>query len=196
MEPRIAEVHRKTKETDISVSVNLDGTGKSEISTGVGFFDHMLDQVARHAVLDLRVKGTGDLHIDDHHLVEDAGICLGQAFAKALGDKQGVGRFGSAVVPLDEALVLVSLDLSGRGLLVADLGDLVPRVGTFSTQLVPEFFRAFAAAAGVTLHVRRLSGTNAHHIIEASFKAFARALRSAVEFDARVKGIPSTKGAL
>ncbi len=196
MAQRIAEVHRKTKETDISISINLDGTGQSDVETGVGFFDHMLDQIARHGLMDLCVRCTGDLHIDDHHTVEDTGICLGQALAKALGDKQGISRFGSTAVPLDEALTLVSLDISGRGMLVADLGEMVPRVGAFSTQLVEEFFRAVAASAGITLHIRRLSGANSHHVIEASFKAFARALRAAVTLDERVQGVPSTKGAL
>ncbi len=196
MQQRQASKHRQTRETDISVAVNLDGTGESQISTGVGFFDHMLDQLARHGLFDLSVQGKGDLHIDDHHLVEDTGITLGQAFAEAIGDKKGIRRYGWAAVPLDEALVLVSLDLSGRGLLCCFLGKLEDRVGQLDTQLIPEFYRAFASAAGVTLHVRTLSGENSHHVIEASFKAFARALREATSPDPRVVGVPSTKGVL
>lgn len=196
MADRKASKRRKTGETDITVSINLDGTGDAQVTTGVGFFDHMLDQLARHGLFDLTVQAKGDLHIDEHHLVEDTGITLGQAFAEAAGDKKGIKRYGWAAVPLDEALVLVSLDLSGRGLLCCYLGKLEERVGQLSTQLIPEFYRAFASAAGITLHVRTLTGDNSHHIIEASFKAFARALREATALDERVKGVPSTKGVL
>jgi len=196
MSARTAEIHRKTNETDITVSLGLDGAGEREILTGVGFFDHMLDQIGKHGVFDLRIGAEGDLHIDEHHVVEDTGMALGQAFAEALGDKRGIRRYGWAVIPLDEALVLVSLDFSGRGLLTYDLGTLSAQVGQLPSELVPEFYRAFASAAGVTLHVRKLSGSNTHHIIEASFKAFARALREAVSFDERMTDIPSTKGVL
>jgi imidazoleglycerol-phosphate dehydratase len=196
MSERKAEVSRRTRETDIELSINLDGTAKRDIITGVGFFDHMLDQVGKHGAFDIHIRAQGDLHIDEHHLVEDTGITLGQAFAQAVGDKAGIRRYGWAAVPLDEALVLVSLDLSGRGLLTADLGKLDSRVGTFPTELVPEFFRGFASAAGITLHVRKMCGENSHHIIEAAFKAFARALRDAVSADDRLTDIPSTKGVL
>lgn len=196
MSARTAEIHRKTNETDITVSLGLDGAGEREVLTGVGFFDHMLDQIGKHGVFDLKIAAEGDLHIDEHHVVEDTGIALGQAFAEALGEKRGIRRYGWAVIPLDEALVLVSLDFSGRGLLTYDLGTLAPQVGQLPSELVPEFYRAFASAAGVTLHVRKMSGSNTHHIIEASFKAFARALREAVSFDERMTDIPSTKGVL
>lgn len=196
MADRTAEAHRKTKETDITVWLSLDGTGQCEASTGIGFFDHMLDQLARHGLFDLNVRAEGDLHIDAHHTVEDTGIVLGNAFAQALGDRAGIRRYGWAAVPLDEALVLVSVDISGRGLLTADLGRLDPMVGEFPSELLPEFLRAFASAAGITLHVRRLCGANSHHIIEASFKALARALREAVSHDPRSPGVPSTKGVL
>ncbi len=196
MADRTAEAHRKTKETDITVQLSLDGSGQCEASTGIGFFDHMLDQLARHGLFDLKVRAEGDLHIDAHHTVEDTGIVLGNAFAQALGDRAGIRRYGWAAVPLDEALVLVSVDISGRGLLTADLGRLDPMVGEFPSELVPEFLRAFASAAGITLHVRKLCGVNSHHIIEASFKALARALREAVSHDPRSPGVPSTKGVL
>lgn len=196
MRNRTAEVSRETKETNIQLRLNLDGSGTSQISTGLGFFDHMLDQLARHGLFDLTVDAQGDLHIDDHHLVEDTGISLGKAFSEALGDKSGITRFGWAAVPLDEALVLVSVDLSGRGLLTADLGLMDERVGQFTSSLLPEFLRAFASCAGITLHVRTLASGNTHHVIEASFKALAAALRAAVSMDARRCGIPSTKGAL
>ena len=196
MQVRHAEYHRQTRETDIRLSINLDALGDSQVKTGIGFFDHMLDQVARHGLFDLSVDAMGDLHIDDHHLVEDTGIALGKVFSEAVGDKRGIRRYGWAVVPLDEALVLVSLDLSGRGGYFGELGDMDERVGQFSTSLVSEFYRAFAVSAGVTLHVRTLCGQNTHHVIEASFKAFARALREAVTMDERVVGVPSTKGVL
>lgn len=196
MAERTAEATRKTKETDITIRLSLDGTGQCEASTGIGFFDHMLDQLARHGLFDLTVRADGDLHIDAHHTVEDTGIVLGDAFAQALGDRAGIRRYGWAAVPLDEALVLVSVDISGRGLLTADLGRLDPMVGEFPSELLPEFLRAFASAAGMTLHVRKLCGVNSHHIIEASFKALARALRDAVSHDPRSPGVPSTKGVL
>ncbi len=193
---RIGEISRKTAETDIRLKLNLDGTGQRKIATGTGFFDHMLDQLAKHSLIDLDITASGDLHIDDHHLVEDTGIALGAALGQALGDKRSIRRYGWATVPLDEALVLVSIDLSGRGLLVCEIGLLDERVGNFTTQLFPEFFRALASSAGLTLHIRKLCGSNSHHVIEAAFKAFARALRDAVSIDDRVLDIPSTKGVL
>ncbi len=196
MAERIGEAQRRTKETDITVRVCLDGSGECDVRTGIGFFDHMLDQLARHGLFDLSVSATGDLHIDAHHTVEDTGIVLGSAFAKALGDRSGIRRYGWAAVPLDEALLLVSVDISGRGLLTADVGRLDPMVGEFPSELLPEFLRAFASAAGITLHVRKLCGVNSHHIIEAAFKALARALRDAVAPDPRSPGVPSTKGVL
>ncbi|HEY3330127.1 MAG TPA: imidazoleglycerol-phosphate dehydratase HisB [Capsulimonadaceae bacterium] len=196
MDKRSATIARKTSETDITVTVNVDGTGVSEIITGVGFFDHMLVQIARHGLLHLSIAATGDLHIDDHHTVEDVGIALGAALKQALGDKAGIVRYGSAFVPMDEALVLCALDFSGRGHLEYDLALNSPKIGTFDTELVREFFRAVATNAGLTLHIKQLSGTNAHHIVEAAFKAFGRALDMATRYDDRVTGIPSSKGAL
>jgi imidazoleglycerol-phosphate dehydratase len=189
-------VERKTKETEIRVEVDLDGSGASDIATGVGFFDHMLTHVGKHGLLDLTVTAKGDLHIDDHHTVEDVGIALGQALDKALGDRSGIVRYGHAYVPMDEALVLCALDISGRGLSVCSLSVPVERIGDFATETVPEFFRAVAHNAGITLHLHRLSGANGHHIVEAAFKAFGRALAQAVEKSDRVKGVPSTKGVL
>ena len=194
--PRTASISRSTKETDIKLTVDLDGSGESEIITGVGFFDHMLTHVARHGLLNLALSATGDLHIDDHHTVEDIGIVLGQALQQAAGSKQGITRYGSALVPLDEALVGVALDWSGRGVLVSDLSFNSPKIGTFDTELVNEFFRAVAANGGFTLHIEQRRGSNAHHIAEATFKAFGRALDAAKKFDERVTGIPSTKGVL
>lgn len=196
MENRVASVTRKTRETDIAVSLNIDGCGEGQISTGVGFFDHMLDQLCRHSLMDLNISVRGDLHIDDHHTIEDTGIALGQALAEAVGDKKGIVRFGWSAVPLDEALVLVSLDLSGRGFLCCEMGELVEKVGDFSTEMLPEFLRAFVSSAGITLHVRVLAGSNSHHKIEATFKALAQALKTAVACDGRIGGIPSTKGVL
>ena len=193
---RTASVSRKTNETNISVTVDIDGTGTSKISTGVGFFDHMLEQLARHSLIDMDIKADGDLHIDDHHTVEDTGIALGQAIAQALGDKRGIRRFADCAVPLDEALIQCALDISGRGELFWDVPIGPDKVGTFDTELAQEFFCGFARQAGITLHLRELCGSNAHHIIEATFKSCARALRSAVESDPRVTGIPSTKGTL
>ncbi len=194
---RIAEVSRNTAETKIRVRVNLDGTGKAHLSTGIGFFDHMLDQIARHGLIDLDIQAEGDLHIDGHHTVEDVGITLGQAFHKAVGDKKGIRRYGHAYVPLDEALSRVVIDFSGRPGLVMDVPFKSGMIGAFDTQLTHEFFQGFVNHAFVTLHIDNLKGENAHHQAETVFKAFARALRFAVERDPRALGtIPSTKGSL
>jgi imidazoleglycerol-phosphate dehydratase len=193
---RQAKVTRNTQETQISVALNLDGSGKSKLATGVPFLDHMLDQVARHGVFDLEVEAKGDLHIDAHHTVEDIGITLGQAFAKAVGGKEGVRRYGHAYVPLDEALSRVVVDLSGRPGLSLKIDFVRARIGEFDVDLVHEFFQGFTNHALVTLHVDNLKGDNAHHQAETAFKAFGRALRMAVELDPRVKGVPSTKGSL
>ena len=194
--PRTAEIERVTSETRIALTLHLDGDGASEIQTGVGFFDHMLTHVARHGLFSLRVAAVGDLHIDDHHTVEDVGIVLGQALRQAVGDKSGLARYGDATVPMDESLVLCALDFSGRGQAYVDLEFSDTRIGNFATELVEEFFHAVARSAGLTLHVRRIAGTNAHHVAEAAFKAFGRALRAAVGLDPRVTGVPSTKGSL
>jgi imidazoleglycerol-phosphate dehydratase len=197
MPARIAEVSRNTAETKIRVRVNLDGTGVSRLSTGIGFFDHMLDQIARHGLIDLDIEAQGDLHIDGHHTVEDVGITLGQAFAKAVGDKKGIRRYGHAYVPLDEALSRVVIDFSGRPQLEMHVPFKSGMIGAFDTQLTHEFFQGFVNHASVTLHIDNLKGENAHHQAETVFKAFARALRSALEFDPRALGvIPSTKGSL
>ena len=194
---RQAQVTRKTLETQIEVRLNLDGSGKSRLATGVGFFDHMLDQVARHGMLDLEVEAKGDLHIDAHHTVEDVGITLGQAFTKAIGDKKGVRRYGHAYVPLDEALSRVVIDLSGRPGLEYSVDYARGLIGEFDVDLVHEFFQGFANHALVTLHIDNLKGRNAHHQAETIFKAFGRALRMATEPDARASGtLPSTKGSL
>jgi imidazoleglycerol-phosphate dehydratase len=194
---RSATIERNTKETRISVAVDLDGDGKSDISTGIGFFDHMLDQIARHAPLDLKVAATGDLHIDGHHTVEDVGIALGQAVAKALGDRTGISRYGDAHVPLDEALARVVVDISGRPFLVFDVAFPSARIGEFDTELMREFFQAFATNARIGLHVEALRGVNSHHIAECCFKGFARALGKAAALDPRRGGaVPSTKGTL
>ncbi|MEQ1767260.1 MAG: imidazoleglycerol-phosphate dehydratase HisB [Methylotenera sp.] len=194
---RIAEVVRNTLETQISVSVNLDGTGISQLSTGLGFLDHMLDQIARHGMMDINVNAKGDLHIDAHHTVEDIGITLGQAFAKAVGDKKGIRRYGHAYVPLDEALSRVVLDISGRPGLEFGCTFTRASIGEFDVDLVHEFFQGFVNHANVTLHIDNLKGHNAHHQAETIFKAFGRALRVAVELDTRMEGImPSTKGSL
>jgi len=196
MAMRKAEATRNTNETRIGVKLNLDGSGKSSIATGVPFLDHMLEQVARHGVFDLDVSANGDLQIDAHHMVEDVGITLGQAFAKAIGDKKGVRRYGHAYVPLDEALSRAVVDLSGRPGLEYHIEFARARIGEFDVDLMHEFFQGFVNHAQVTLHVDNLKGTNAHHQAETAFKAFARALRMAVEADARVKDVPSTKGSL
>ncbi|MFK7942172.1 MAG: imidazoleglycerol-phosphate dehydratase HisB [Paracoccaceae bacterium] len=194
---RTATKTRKTAETEITVELNLDGTGQYDNQTGVGFFDHMLDQLARHALMDMKVRAKGDLHIDDHHTVEDVGIVLGQALAEALGDKRGIVRYGSCMLPMDDTLVRAALDLSARPYLVWKVDFTAPKVGTFDTELVREFFQAFATHGGITLHVERIDGINAHHIAEAAFKAVARALRDAFETDPRkADAVPSTKGAL
>ena len=193
---RTAKAVRGTAETDIGISVDLDGTGVADVETGVGFFDHMLCALARHSLLDLTVRVKGDLEVDDHHTVEDTGIVLGRAVGEALGDKRGIRRFGSVMVPLDEALVLAAVDVSGRGELYWNVPIGPAKVGTFDTELGREFFAGFAREAGLTLHLRLICGENAHHILEATFKAAARALRAAVERDPRVEGVPSTKGSL
>lgn len=194
---RIGRVERATKETDIALAIDLDGSGKTEIETGIGFFDHMLEAFGRHGLFDLKVLTKGDLEVDGHHSVEDTGIVLGCAFAQALGDKRGIRRFGSCSLPMDETLVLAACDISGRGQLHWSVDVPPVMLGAFDAALAKEFFIAFAANAGVTLHVRLLAGENAHHIVEACFKAVARALREAVEQDARLGDeLPSTKGAL
>jgi imidazoleglycerol-phosphate dehydratase len=195
--PRIATVQRDTKETQIRVSVNLDGTGVSRLETGIGFFDHMLDQIARHGLIDLDIHAVGDLHIDGHHTVEDVGITLGQAVAQAVGDKKGLTRYGHAYVPLDEALSRVVIDFSGRPGLFMDVGFKSGMIGAFDTQLTYEFFQGFSNHAGVSLHIDNLKGHNAHHQAETIFKAFGRALRMGLALDPRSLGvIPSTKGSL
>ena len=194
---RKTEISRKTAETDITVSVNLDGTGQYDNQTGIGFFDHMLDQLARHALIDMTVRATGDLHIDDHHTVEDVGITLGQALAQAVGDKAGIRRYGACLLPMDDTLVRAALDISGRPYLVWKVAMTADKIDTFDTELVREFVQAFAMHAGLTLHVECLDGVNAHHIAEATFKSIARALRDALEIDPRrADAIPSTKGML
>ncbi len=188
---------RSTAETEITVTLDLDGTGQYDNQTGVGFFDHMLDQLARHSLIDMTVRAKGDLHIDDHHTVEDTGIALGQALAAALGDKRGIVRYGSCLLPMDDALVRAALDLSARPYLVWNVDMPTAKIGSFDTELVREFFQAFATHGGITLHVDMLHGLNSHHIAEAAFKSVARALRQAVETDPRkADAIPSTKGAL
>ncbi len=195
--PRTATVQRDTKETQIRVSVNLDGTGISKLATGIGFFDHMLDQIARHGLIDLDIHAVGDLHIDGHHTVEDVGITLGQAVAQAVGDKKGLTRYGHAYVPLDEALSRVVIDFSGRPGLFMDVDFKAGMIGTFDTQLTFEFFQGFSNHAGVSLHIDNLKGHNAHHQAETIFKAFGRALRMGLALDPRSLGvIPSTKGSL
>ena len=194
---RKAKITRKTAETDITVQIDLDGTGNYDNQTGVGFFDHMLDQLSRHALIDMTVRATGDLHIDDHHTVEDTGIALGQALTHALGDKRGIRRYGACLLPMDDALVRTALDLSGRPYLVWNVDMPTAKIGTFDTELVREFFQALSTHGQITLHVDALHGLNSHHIAEAAFKSVARALREAVETDPRKSdAIPSTKGAL
>jgi imidazoleglycerol-phosphate dehydratase len=195
--PRTADVHRKTKETDLRVTLALDGRGEARVRTGIGFFDHMLEALARHALLDLTVEASGDLHVDGHHTVEDTGIALGQAIAKALGDRAGIRRYADALVPLDEALVRAVIDVSGRPYLVYNVD--IPKwqmLGDYDVFLTPEFFRALIQNAGLTVHLDLVRGDNPHHIVEATFKAFARALDDATALDPRVRGVPSTKGVL
>jgi imidazoleglycerol-phosphate dehydratase len=194
---RKATITRQTAETQITVEINLDGTGQYDNSTGVGFFDHMLDQLSRHALIDMTVRAKGDLHIDDHHTVEDTGIALGQALAQALGDKRGIRRYGDCRLAMDDAQVACALDLSGRPFLIWNVDLPTEKIGAFDTELLREFFQAFSTHGGITLHIDRLHGFNSHHIAEATFKAVARALRQAVEPDLRMGDIlPSTKGAL
>ncbi|RME17193.1 MAG: imidazoleglycerol-phosphate dehydratase HisB [Alphaproteobacteria bacterium] len=194
---RKASVSRKTAETEISVEIDLDGSGVYDNRTGIGFFDHMLDQLSRHSLIDMKVRAVGDLHIDDHHTVEDTGIALGRALREALGDKRGIRRYGECALPMDEAQVRAALDLSGRAFLVWNVDFPSPKIGSFDTELVREFFTALAGNGGITLHVDKVHGFNSHHIAEAAFKAVARALRAAVETDPRKAGeVPSTKGAL
>ncbi|KZY06409.1 MULTISPECIES: imidazoleglycerol-phosphate dehydratase HisB [unclassified Sulfitobacter] len=188
---------RKTAETDITVEIDLDGTGSYDNETGVGFFDHMLDQLARHSLIDMKIRATGDLHIDDHHTVEDVGITLGQALTQALGDKRGIRRYGACLLPMDDALVRTALDLSARPFLIWNVAMPTPAIKSFDTELVREFFQALSTHGGITLHIDMLHGLNSHHIAEATFKSVARALREAVEIDPRKSGeVPSTKGAL
>jgi len=195
--PRVAELARQTKETDLHVKLNLDGAGEARIKTGIGFFDHMLEALARHGLLDLTLEARGDLHVDGHHTVEDTGIVLGQALAQALGDRAGIRRYADAMVPLDEALVRCVVDVSGRPYLSYQVD--IPKwqmLGDYDVFLTPEFFRALVLNAGLTVHLDLIRGDNPHHIVEAAFKAFARALDAATAFDPRVKGVPSTKGKL
>ena len=194
---RKAQIHRSTAETKIEVSLDLDGSGVYDMQTGVGFFDHMLDQLARHSLIDMTIRAEGDLHIDDHHTVEDTGIAIGQALVQALGNKTGIRRYGACLLPMDDALVRVALDLSARPFLIWNVDLPSPKIGTFDTELVREFFQALSTHGGITLHIDALHGLNSHHITEAAFKSVARALREAVELDPRkADAIPSTKGAL
>ncbi|WP_372573737.1 imidazoleglycerol-phosphate dehydratase HisB [Ruegeria jejuensis] len=194
---RRATISRKTAETEISVEIDLDGTGRYDIQTGVGFFDHMLDQLSRHSLIDMTIRAKGDTHIDDHHTVEDTGIALGQALAEALGEKTGIRRYGECHLPMDDAQVRCALDLSARPFLIWNVDLPTPKIGGFDTELVREFFQAFSTHGGITLHVDQLHGLNSHHIAEAAFKAVARALRAAVETDPRkADAVPSTKGTL
>ena len=193
---RSSTIERTTKETSVTVRLDLDGSGTTDVATGVPFFDHMLDALGRHSLIDLSVTAKGDLEVDAHHTVEDVGICVGQALAEALGDRAGIRRFGSAAVPLDEALVLAAVDISGRGSLTYEVEVPIELIGSFDTTLAKEFFTALVTNAGLTVHLHDVAGENAHHIIEAAFKACALALREAVSMDPRVAGIPSTKGSL
>ncbi|ABM71523.1 Imidazoleglycerol-phosphate dehydratase [Prochlorococcus marinus str. MIT 9515] len=194
---RQAEIKRKTNETDISIFINIDGNGISEIDTGIPFLDHMLHQISSHGLFDLKIRAIGDTHIDDHHTNEDVGIALGKAFTKALGERKGINRFGHFFAPLDEALVQVTLDCSGRPHLSYGLKLKAPRIGNYDTELVREFFIAFVNSSGITLHINQIEGRNSHHIVEACFKAFSRSMRMATEIDLRRSGtIPSSKGML
>jgi len=194
---RRASVERKTKETEISVSVDLDGSGRSEISTGIGFLDHMLDQLSRHSLIDLKVKAKGDLHIDFHHTTEDTGIAIGEAVSRALGERKGINRYGDALIPMDETLTRVALDASNRPYLIWKVNFTRPKLGEMDTELFKEWFQAFAQNAGLTLHIENLYGENNHHIVESCYKGLARALRTAIEIDPRKSdAVPSTKGVL
>ena len=194
---RSGKTERKTAETEVSVSLNLDGTGKYEINTGVGFFDHMLEQLARHSLIDLEVQANGDTHIDDHHTVEDTGIAFGQALAQAINDKVGINRYGWCLLPMDETLIRTALDLSSRPFLYLDIDMPTDKIGSFDTELVREFFQAVSTHGGITLHMEKLHGYNSHHIAEATFKSFAKSLRIAVQKDPRnLEALPSTKGTL
>ena len=194
---RKAKVQRNTKETKISATVNLDGTGRSKIETGIGFLDHMVEQISRHGLIDLDLKAKGDLHIDDHHTTEDSGYVLGDAIAKALGERKGISRYGNAHIPMDETLTRVVIDLSGRPYLVWKVAFTQKRLGEMDTELFKEWFQAFSQAAGITLHIENLYGDNSHHIIESCFKSFARSIRQALTIDERIKNIiPSSKGVL
>ena len=194
---RSGKIERKTAETEVSVSLKLDGTGKYKINTGVSFFDHMLEQLARHSLIDLGVEANGDTHIDDHHTVEDTGIAFGQALAQAIGDKLGINRYGWCLLPMDDTLIRTALDLSSRPFLYFDIDMPTDKIGSFDTELVREFFQAVSTHGGITLHMEKLHGYNSHHIAEAAFKSFAKSLRVAIEKDARnLKALPSTKGAL
>ncbi len=194
---RTGTISRKTSETSIDVELNLDGTGTYTVSTGIGFLDHMLEQLSRHSLIDLNVKAIGDLHIDQHHTTEDTGIAIGEALLQALGDKRGITRYGTAYAPMDETLTRCALDISGRPYLVFDAEFGMPRLGEWDTELIEHWFHSFATAAGITLHIETLHGSNNHHIVESCFKALARALRQAVEIDPRkADAIPSTKGML
>ena len=194
---RSGKIERKTAETEISVAIKLDGTGKYKINTGVGFFDHMLEQLARHSLIDLEIEANGDNHIDDHHTVEDTGIALGQALAQAVGDKVGINRYGWCLLPMDDTLIRTALDLSSRPFLYFDIDMPTEKIGDFDTELVREFFQAVSTHAGITLHMEKLHGYNSHHIAEAAFKSFSKSLRIAIEKDPRnLKALPSTKGAL
>jgi imidazoleglycerol-phosphate dehydratase len=194
--PRVAEIVRKTRETDVRLRLDLDGQGRAEVATGIGFLDHMLELLARHALVDLAVACTGDLHVDDHHTTEDVGICLGQAIDRALGDRAGIRRYGHVVLPMDEALVTVAVDLGGRPYWVWDVTMPSPKIGTFDSELVADFWQAVCTQGRMNLHVLLHHGRNTHHIGEAVFKAAARALRAACEIDPRCAGVPSTKGTL
>ena len=196
MEPRIACVNRKTRETDIELSLNLDGKGTSFIETGIGFFDHMLEGFARHGFFDLELRVKGDLNVDSHHTIEDTGIVLGAAIKEALGDKAGIRRFGSAILPMDDALIMCAVDLSGRPYLASDLKLTAPMIGDMQSEMVREFFYALSYSAAINLHLKQLDGINDHHIAECAFKAFAKSLDMAVGFEPRLEGVLSTKGAL
>ncbi len=193
---RIAKLTRETKETKIEISINLDGSGKADINTGIGFFDHMLEGFARHGLFDLTVKAKGDLKVDDHHTIEDTGIVLGNVINSAIGDKRGIRRYGSFILPMDEALLLCAVDLSGRAYYSSDLSFKTEKIGDMSTQMIREFFYAISSSSMMNLHIKQLSGENDHHICEGAFKAFAKALDTAVSYDERIEGVLSTKGTI